>query len=242
MPNPAIRTDYDADLAEAVLDCVRGGMLVVEACAEPGMPRPSDVMRWTREQSGFRLDLQRALEDGSMIRVELITLRARAEDDPEPLKPQTPTEKAARDRIVVSAERLLLSFWNPKAFGRPGAVEMPVLPQSWMMGLGPSRADLGWDDDLDEDGEDDLDALADDAFCRGLLDGPAAILDDELAATDDDAARAEPAAAPPGETAADAAPGPRIIRFSERERAAAAKGSQLPSAEPPEAVPRTASG
>jgi hypothetical protein len=113
------RTAYDPDLADAVLDALRDGLTIVQACRETGRPGAWDVMRWTRELPEFGAALGMALRDGALIRAERATLRAQGEDAPEEHKPKTAREAIARDRLAFTANRFLIGLYDPASLKRP---------------------------------------------------------------------------------------------------------------------------
>lgn len=112
LPSP---TAYDAGLAETILYALGGGRSLVEVCDHDGMPDPADVLSWARSDPDFAARLQAARKASAELRLERLV--ARCERDPDEVRPTTFLQHLSHARLIFTANRLLLSIYDPERFG-----------------------------------------------------------------------------------------------------------------------------
>jgi hypothetical protein len=132
---------YNAELAERILEQLREGHLLIDICAEPGMPAPRTIRDWAMvDREGFAARYDRARELGFHAMAEQMVAIAddgrndwivrRREDGTAEV--MIDHEHVGRSRLRIKTRQWLLSKMLPCLYGdRPEGVAKPKADEGW---------------------------------------------------------------------------------------------------------------
>lgn len=101
---------YTDAMVKEICEGLSDGIPLAEICRRDGMPHPSTVRRWARENEELSLAIACAREDGEEVIAANARLTARGVDG-------YSTGDVQRDKLVIDTDLKLLAKWNPKKWG-----------------------------------------------------------------------------------------------------------------------------